>query len=186
VEVAGIRYLVSPELRGRKVKVLYDPSDLAYVLIATPKGGVLQKATPQVPGERPPTPEPAQMGQAKGPGSTYLDLLLAEHERHRRVEMAALRMQPLGETDLDLPGLVAHLEVCRGVALTNLERSAAAAFRRRLKPLDPDEARQTLDGARRRLGPGLHLSEYLQVLEAHVVRVRAASPPSTSLKGTKS
>ena len=186
VEVAGIRYLVSPELRGRKVKVLYDPSDLAYVLIATPKGGVLQKATPQVPGERPPTPEPAPAGQAKGPGSAYLDLLLAEHERHRRVEMAALRMQPLGETDLDLPGLVAHLEVCRGVALTNIERSAAAAFRRRLKPLDPDEARQTLDGARRRLGPGLHLSEYLQVLENHIVRSRAAAAPSTSSKGTKS
>jgi hypothetical protein len=81
--------------------------------------------------------------------------------------------------------LVAHLEVCRGVVLTDAERSAAAAFRRRMKPLDPDVARQSLEGARRRLGPGLHLSEYLQVLEAHVVRVRAATPPSTSQKGSK-
>jgi putative transposase len=185
VEVAGLRYVVSPELRGRKVKVLYDPSDPAYVLIVTPKGGLLQKATPQVPGEVPPAPQPAQEGQPKGLDSTYLDLLLAEHERHRRVEMAALRMSPLLEADLDLPGLVAHLEVCRGVVLTDAERSAAAAFRRRMKPLDPDVARQSLEGARRRLGPGLHLSEYLQVLEAHVVRVRAATPPSTSQKGSK-
>jgi len=185
VEVAGLRYVVSPELRGRKVKALYDPSDPSYVLIVTPKGGLLQKATPQVPGKVPPSPQPAQEGQAKGPGSTYLDLLLAEHERHRRIEMAALRMRPLLEADLDLPGLVAHLEVCRGVVLTDAERSAAAAFRRRMKPLDPDEARQSLEGARRRLGPGLHLSEYLHVLEAHVVRVRAAAPPSTSPKGTK-
>jgi putative transposase len=185
VEAAGIRYAVSPELRGRKVKVLYDPSDPAYVLIVTPKGGVLQKATPQVPGEAPPAPQPAQEEPSIGPGSIYLDMLLAEHERHRRVEMAALRMRPLGEADLDLPGLAAHLEVCRGAALTDAERSAAAAFRRRMKPLDPDEARQVLEGARRRLGPGLHLSEYLQILEAHVVRTRAASTPSPTLKGPK-
>jgi len=30
----------------------------------------------------------------------------------------------------------------------------AAAFRRHLRPLDADEARQGLEGARRRLGPG--------------------------------
>ena len=185
VEVAGLRYVVSPELRGRKVKVLHDPFDPAYVLIVTPKGGVLQKATPQVAGEIPPVLQPAQESPYRGPAPTYLDLLLAEHERHRRVEMAALRMRPLLEADLDLPGLVAHLEVCRGVTLTDVERSAAAAFRRRMKPLDPDEARQALEVARRRLGPGLHLSQYLQVLEAHVVRVRAASTPSTSTKGSK-
>jgi len=91
-------------------------------------------------------------------------------------------MRSPGETDLDLPGLVAHLEVCRGVALTEAERSSAAAFRRRMKPLDPNTARQVLEGARRRLGPGLHLSEYLQVLESHLVRTRAATP-TTHPKG---
>lgn len=183
VEVAGIRYAVSSELRGRKVQVLYDPWDPAYILVATGKGGVLQRATPQEPGQVPPSPEGPPQVSSPAPGSNYLDLLLAQHERHRRVELAALRMRPRDETDLDLPGLIAHLESCRGVALTDAERSAAAQFRRRLKPLDPDLARQALETARRRLGPGLHLDEYLRVLENHVVRARAAAAPS--LKGVK-
>ena len=182
VEVAGVRYVVSSELRGRKVKVLYDPCDPAYILVATAKGGVLQRATPQVPGQDPPSPDAPVEPPAQAPGSNFLDLLLTEHERHRRIELSALRMRSPGETDLDLPGLVAHLEVCRGVALTEAERSSAAAFRRRMKPLDPNTARQVLEGARRRLGPGLHLSEYLQVLESHLVRTRAATP-TTHPKG---
>jgi len=183
VAVAGVRYVVSSELRGRKVRVLYDPCDPSYILVATSKGGVLQRATPQEPGQALPVPEGPPEPPAQAPGSNYLDLLLAEHERHRRIELAALRMRPRGETDLDLPGLVAHLEACRGVGLTDAERSAAASFRRRLKPLDPDLARQALATARRRLGPGLHLDEYLQVLETHLVRARAAA--MTSPKGVK-
>lgn len=186
VEVAGTRYVVSSELRGRKVQVLYDPGDPAYILVATRKGGVLQRATPQVPGQAPPSPEGPPEAPSQAPSSNYLDLLLAEHERHRRVELAALRMRPREENDLDLPGLVAHLEACRGVALSDVERSAAARFRRRLKPLDPDLAHQALAAARRRLGPGLHLDEYLQVLETHVVRARAAAAPSPTPKGAKS
>ena len=185
VEVAGIRYVVASELRGRKVKVLYDPSDPAYVLIATAKGGVLQRATPQVPGEAPPPPTPTQDGQAAPSSRTdYLGLLLAEHEQHKRTELAALRMHAHPYPELDLPILVAHLEVCRGVPLSDPERSSAAAFRRRMKPLDPDEVRRVLEGARRRLGPGLHLSEYLQVLESHLVRTRGATP-TTPPKGDR-
>jgi hypothetical protein len=92
-------------------------------------------------------------------------------------------MQVHPQPELDLPGLVAHLEVCRGVPLSDQERSSAAAFRRRMKPLDPDAVRQALEGARRRLGPGLHLSEYLQVLEDHLVRSRAALKPPNLIKG---
>ena len=185
VAIGGVRYVVSSELRGRKVRVLYDPSDPAYVLIATAKGGVLQRATPQVPGELPPGPMPAQEGHA-GPAShtDYLGLLLAEHEQHKRAELNALRLYAQPYPELDLPGLVAHLEVCRGVPLSDAERSSAAAFRRRMKPLDPDEARRALEGARRRLGPGLHLSEYLQVLESHLVRTRAVTP-TTPPKGDR-
>ena len=184
VVVNGTRYLVASELRGRKVRVLYDPSDSAYVLIATAKGGILQRALPQVPGEVPPAPTSAQSGPAVPATRTdYLGLLLAEHEQHQRAELAALRMQVHPQPELDLPGLVAHLEVCRGVPLSDQERSSAAAFRRRMKPLDPDAVRQALEGARRRLGPGLHLSEYLQVLEDHLVRSRAALKPPNLIKG---
>ena len=85
--------------------------------------------------------------------------------------------------ELDLPGLVALLEACRGATLTDPERSEAAAFRRRLRPLDADEARQGLEGARRRLGPGLHLSQYLQALEAQLVRTRTAAKKAAIPKG---
>ena len=85
--------------------------------------------------------------------------------------------------ELDLPGLVALLEACRGATLTDPERSEAAAFRRRLRPLDAGEARQGLEGARRRFGPGLHLSQYLQALEAQLVRTRTAAKKAATPKG---
>jgi putative transposase len=187
VEVGGTRYVVSSELRGRKVTVLYDPSDPAYVLIATPKGGVLQRAMPQVAGEVPPSPTPTQGGKsAPATHGNYLDLMLAEHEQLRRAELGALRMHVNPHPEVDLPGLAAHLQVCRGGPLTDAELSSAAAFIRRLKPLDPDEVRRVLESARRKLGQGLHLSQYLDVLEHQIVRKRAEAVPSAPTKGKNS
>lgn len=184
VEVAGTRFSVTPALRGRKVQVLYDPSDLAYVLIGF-DGRIVERATPQKPGvipqppDRPPAPE--------GKPTDYLALLRADHERRVRTELSALRLQPPPATELDLPGLVALMESCREASLTDLERSEAAASWRRLRPLEPREAQRSLEGVKRRLGPGLHLSVYLQSLESQVVRARANPSPAklTPPKGTK-
>jgi putative transposase len=180
VEVAGQRFAVSPTLRGRKVQVLYDPNDLAYAIIVY-DGRVVEHATAHKPGVAPeqPLPEPPLAGQR----TDYLGRLLADHEAHRRTELAALRLQAPAAAELDLPGLVALLEACRGVTLTDMERSEAAAFRRRLRPLDAGEARQGLEGARRRFGPGLHLSHYLQALEAQMVRTRTAAKKAATPKG---
>jgi putative transposase len=180
VEVMGQRFAVSPGLRGRKVQVLYDPADLAYVLIVY-DGRVIEHALAHKPGVAPeqPAPEPPLAGKPVD----YLARLLSDHEGRRRAELSALRMQAPVAVELDLPGLVALLEACRGVVLTDPERSEAAAFRRRLRPMDPVEARQGLEGARRRLGPGLHLSQYLQALEAQMVRTRTAARKAATPKG---
>jgi len=180
VEVEGQRFAVSPTLRGRKVQVLYDPNDLAYVIIVY-DGRVIEHALPHQRGVAPEQPEPEL--PLTGRRADYLGRLLADHEAHRRTELAALRLQVPAAAELDLPGLVALLEACRGATLTDPERSEAAAFRRRLRPLDAFEARQGLEGARRRFGPGLHLSQYLQALEAQLVRTRTAAKKAAIPKG---
>ena len=182
VEVAGIRFSVTPTLRGRRVQVLFDPSDLAYVLISF-DGRIVERATPQKPGVTPPQPDPAP--PPKGKPTDYLALLRAGYEQRTRAELSAIRMQPPPAAELDLSGLVALLESCRAAILTDPERSEASAFWRRLRPLDPDSARRILDGAHRRLGPGLHLSIYLKTLEDQVVRTRAAVNTPVPTKGTK-
>jgi len=182
VEVAGTRFAVTPTLRGRRVQVLYDPSDLAYAIIVF-DGRVIEHATTHRPGMAPVQPTPAP--PLEGKPYDYLGQLLSDHERHRRTELAALRMQAPAAAELDLPGLVALLESCRGVTLNDLERSDAAAFRRRLRPLDAGAVRQALEGGRRRLGPGLHLSQYLQALEGQLVRTRLAAKQAATPKGSK-
>jgi hypothetical protein len=181
VEVEGIRFSVTPTLRGRRVRVLYDPSDLAYVIIAF-DGRVVERASPQKPGVVPLQPDPAPA--PKGKPTDYLALLRADHERRVRTELSALRLHPPPVTELDLPGLVARLESCRTAPLSDLERSEAAATWRRLRPLEPGEATRSLEGAQRRLGPGLHLSVYLQALESQVVRARAHPSPAKPVTPT--
>ena len=171
VEVAGQRYAVNAALRGRTVQVLYDPSDPAYVLIAY-DGRIVERAEPQKPGVAPSLPEPSPA--PAGERTDYLAQLRTDYERRMRTELSGLRLSPPPAVELDLPGLVALLEACREALLSDAERSEAARFWRRLRPLEPVQARTFLDGARRRLGPGLHLDVYLQALETQLVRTRSA------------
>ena len=171
VEVMGRRFVVNAALRGRKVQVLYDPSDPAYVLIAY-DGRIVERAEPQKPGVAPPSPDPSPA--LDGERTDYLAQLRADYERRNRAELSALRLRPPPPTELDLPGLVVLLESCREALLSDPERSRAAALWRKLRPLEPTQARAFLDGARRHLGPGLHLDVYLQALETQLVRTRTA------------
>lgn len=169
VEVEGTRYSVHPSLRGRRVHVLFDPFDLAYVLIAY-DGRIVERAFPQKAGVKPIVPD-----ESPGEKQTtdYLALLRADYERRTRTELSALRLRPPPIAELDLPGFVALLERCRTALLTDAERSEASAAWRRLRPIDPDTARAATDRARRRLGEGLHLRLYLEALADHLVRSRA-------------
>jgi putative transposase len=168
VEVLGRRFAVTPSLRGRRVQVLFDPLDLAYVLVAF-DGRIVERAFPQKPGIAPPPPD---QPPAQGKPTDYLALLRADYERRVRTELSALRLVPPATTEIDLPGLIALVERCRTAPLTDPERSLASALWRRLRPIDADAAREALNRARRRFGEGLHLRVYLDALEEYLVRVR--------------
>lgn len=169
VEIAGRRYTVNSSLRGRRIDVLHDPLDPSYVLIAQ-DGRIIERALPQRPGVDPPAvPTPAPQGKP----TDYLALLLADHERSTRAELAALRLGPSRPAaELALPDLVVALERCRGATLAALERAEASAFWRKYRPIDVDTATAALENARRRLGAALHLRVYLDALAAALVRTR--------------
>lgn len=173
VSVGSIRYRVSPALRGRRVDCLYDPFDPAYVLIVF-DGRVVERAYPQKSGEIPPEQAPPSQPH-DGKPTDHLALLRADFERRTQAELAALRLRPptpAPAAELSLVDLVGLLEGCRGATLLTEERTLVSGFWRRLRPLPPDETRQALAHARRRLGERLHLTLYLDSLEQTLVRLR--------------
>jgi putative transposase len=175
VSIAQLRYRVSPSLRGRRVDVLYDPFDPAYVLIVF-DGRVVERAEPQKTGEVPPSPE--EPHKPEGKPTDHLALLRADYEIRTRTELAALRLRPATSAplaELALVDLVVLLEGCRAAALSPQEQSAVSAFWRRLRPLPPEETRASLARLRRRLGERLHLEVYLEALQEQVVRLRTAA-----------
>lgn len=173
VEVHGIRYSVDG-LRGRRVGVLYDPFAPEYVLISF-DGRVVQRAFPQKAGAVFAEPKPHQ----STPRTDYLGLLRRDHERRSQSELAALRLAPAAQaSELALADLLVLLESCRGARLTGDEQKAAAGFWRKMRPIPAEAARQATDAALRRQGRNLHLSVYLDALNAHLFRMRTK-------KGTK-
>jgi hypothetical protein len=178
VEVEGIRFLVHPSLRGRKIQVLYDPLDLAYVLVCF-QGRAVERAHPQ------PANEAALQSEAQpvlqGQRTDYLGRLRADYEARMRQELAAIQVRP-APLEQDVPGLSALLEVCRGTALSAPEAGDVAAFWQRLRPMEVDLTGRLLANARRRLGVGLHLSVYLAALEDQLVRQRSALAEASQSK----
>jgi putative transposase len=170
VEVNNVRYLVDSALRGRRLFVLHDPMDLAYVLIEY-DGRIVERAFPQKPGQ---VPQDAPDASAPaGVKTDYLAMLRADYEARQRAELSALRLQPApAQADLSLLELVALLEQCRAAALTDNERSEVSALFRKLRPIDPEAARAALASACRRLGQALHLRVYLDALQTTLVRQR--------------
>jgi len=183
VEVEGIRFRVHPSLRGRHVQVLFDPLDLAYVLVCF-QGRPVERAYPQPLNEA--VPQPEARPALQGPPTDYLGRMKSYHEVRMRQELASIQIRP-APRELDAPGLVALLESCRGTALTGHEADDALALQQRLRPLDSDLVSGFLANARRRLGVGLHLSVYLAALEDQLVRHRGVAAPAaaTPRKGAR-
>ena len=176
VEVRTMRYVVDPALRGRSVHVLCDPFDPEYVLIEF-DGRILQRAYPQKAGEIAPQPEPA----AKPATATdYLALLRRDYEARTQAELSALNLSTAKPSpELSFADLKALLTTCRGQALSVGEHTELAASFRKLRPIDPHSARRALDGARRRLGTGLHLRVYLELLQTSLIRNRTTKGKSS-------
>lgn len=168
VEVHGIRYRVDG-LRGRRVGVLYDPFALEYVLI-TFDGRVVQRAFPQKAGEIFPEPKP---DGSPTPRTDYLELLRRDHDRRSQSELAALRLAPAPRpSELARADLLVLLESCRGARLTGDEQKLASAFWRKMRPIPAEDARQATDTAVRQQGRNLHLSIYLDAINALLLRMR--------------
>lgn len=169
VEVDTVRYVVDAALRGRRVHVLYDPFDPAYVLVEY-DGRIVQRATPLRPGEVPP-----ELREPQQPEATvdYLALLRADYEARMQRELSAIDLRPRNApAELSLDELVSRLESCRGQVLSVPEHRVVSAFQRKLRPINPQVARETMQSALRRLGAGLHIQIYLDDLQHNLVRAR--------------
>ena len=172
VEVKGLRYVVDPALRGRRVFVLYDPFAPEYVLIEH-QGKILQRAEQQKAGVPPPQPDP-ELAKPNQPPTDYLALLKKKYDQRVQAELGALRIgQPPKKNELTVTELMALLEVCREGELTAPEQNQATAFYRKMRPIEPEIARTALEAARRRLGTALHLSVYLEQLQRTLVTKRS-------------
>lgn len=170
VEIDSVRYVVDPSLRGRRLYVLHDPFDPAYVLIEY-DGRIVQRALPQIPGQKP--PQLPETPAVKGPKTDYLAILRNDYENRIQAELRALDLRPDDPSpELPLIELVSLVESCRGAQLKDRERSEVAALFRKLSPIDPDAARKAFDGIRRRLGTALHLRVYLDAFQTALVRQR--------------
>lgn len=170
VEVCGVRFVVDTALRRRKVAVLYDPHDLSSVLVFF-DGRRIERAVPQVAGERPVAHTPANKPP---PSVDYLDLLRRDHQRRRADATAAIRFRAAPDDDalLTLSRLVERLRVCCGRALGGVEAAHAAAVLHAIAPVEIAIADTALRTAAAALGTGLHASQYLDALRTHVLALR--------------
>jgi putative transposase len=176
VEVCAVAFVVDTALRRRRVDVLYDPHDLGSVLIYF-DGRRIQRALPQVLGE-PPVAAPAQAA-APPPSVDYLGLLVRDHARRRAESTAAIRFRavPADDAQLTVGRLCERLRTCCARPLGPVEQEQAAATLHALAPVEIAIADVALKTAVAVLGPGLHASQYLDALRAHVLRVRRKGPP---------
>jgi len=176
IECQGIRYLADTSLRGRKVHVLYDALDTSYVLVEH-DNRIVQRAEPQRPGHVPQQPEPADLPAER---TDYLQLLRDDYERRVQTELSALDLRAAPtKKELIFADLSALMQTCRGCSLSDFEISQTQAAFRKLRPIEPQVARDALTTAQRQLGTGLHVSVYLDALQSTLVRHRTK-------KGTKS
>jgi putative transposase len=177
VEVDGRRYVVDPALRGRRLHVLHDPFDPAYVLIEH-DGHTIQRALLQRAGQ--PPPELPETIATKEPKTNYLEVLRKDFERHTQAELRALDLRPAAAPpELPLLKLVALVESCRGAQLTDREHTEVAALFRKLQPIEPEAAKRAFKGIRRSLGTALHLRVYLDAFQEAMVRQRAKTGGTT-------
>lgn len=175
VEVCGVAFVVDTALRRRKVSVLYDPHDLSSVLVFF-DGRRIQRAVPQRPGEPPVAHTPATRPP---PSVDYLGLLRRDHQRRRADATAAIRFRaaPDDAAQLTLSRLVERLRVCCGRDLGDVEAAHAAAVLHAIAPVEIAIADTALRTAAASLGAGLHASQYLEALRAHVLGLRQKGRP---------
>jgi len=174
IRIGGNRYQVDPELRDReKVEVRYDPFDLTRVEVWV-DGRFYQVAVPlalnktSLSRRAETAPAPTQLSMS------YLKLLRAQHDRRLAEEVERLRFSDLPK---QLPGatggvapFLALLHLGLGRDLTEAETREAREFWATYGPLDIRLCQQALERACRDLGPGRHISTYLEEIRRRARR----------------
>jgi len=161
VSVLGQRFLCESFLRGRKVKVRFDPSDLSFVEIFL-DGERVQRAFPQPINATPePHPEPEQVTQSVD----YLALIRRDYDR-RLLEHA----RPLAYADLRIDegfGAEQFVEVLSSLAGLRLRAPGRAEVRslwETFGPLPEELVRIGCEHAVRMHGRGRHPRVYLDAI----------------------
>jgi transposase InsO family protein len=172
VEVEKVSFLVETFLRGRWVRVYYDPHRLDDVLVYF-KGKRVQRALPARPNEKPqPTPERPTAAPLT---FDYLSSLRAAYDQ--RVAEAARRLSLSEWTPTPSFDLKAFLDLCAqmlGKDLSPYERDALTVAFNTVGPFSEPTSRLALEHALKLRGRGLHVSLYTHYLKTfHLEALRA-------------
>lgn len=166
VAVLGRRFLCDASLRGRKVEIRFDPSDLASVLIFD-GGQRFQRAFPQPLNAR---PEPAEVHELPEPTVDYLALVREDYDR-KLLE----RARPLAYVELSTdPGFDGEqfLKLVRqlaGLTPQGAQDREISAFWDTFGPLPESLVRIACEHAVRLHGRGRHPRVYLHALKTLVL-----------------
>ena len=171
VEIEGVRFLVENFLRGRWVRVYYDPHELQDILVYLKKKRV-QRAFVAKPNE-PPQPRP-ERPTAAPPRFDYLVALRADYDR--RIVQQAKHLSLSDWTPDPSFSLSAFLALCAqmlGKELSPYESEDLTAVFGAVGPFSETTCRLALEHAVRLCGRGLHVSVYSHYLRIfHLAAVR--------------
>jgi transposase InsO family protein len=171
VEVDGVRFLVETFLRGRWVRVYYDPHCLQDILVYL-NGKRVQRAFVARPNEHP-QPEP-ERPTVSPPRFDYLAALRADYDR--RIVQQAKHLS-LSEWTADPAfSLAAFLRLCAemlGKDLSPYESEDLTLAFQTVGPFSEQTCRLALEHALKLRGRGLHVSVYSHYLRTfHLAAVR--------------
>jgi putative transposase len=166
VSVLATEFLCESFLKGRKVRVRFDPRDLSSVLVFL-DGEKAQTAFPRPVNAR---PEPEPTPEVVARSVDYLELLRRDYDK-KLLEHA----RPLAYAKLDLdPGfdVERYLDVVKGLAglaLRAAEKRALVAFWDTFGPLPEYLVRIGVEHAVRMQGRGRHVDAYLHAVKTLVL-----------------
>lgn len=168
VSVEGRRFTCDPALRGRSVRVRYDPQDLSSVLIFL-DGKRFGQAFPQIQGEKPephPPDEPAPVAQSVD----YLALLRRDFdqkllEQAKPLAYVNLALDP-GFREEDFVRVVCDLS---GIKVAPVTRRELLAFWEQYGPLPETLVRTGVEHAIRMQGRDRHPRIYLHAIRTLVI-----------------
>jgi len=176
VEIDGVCFLVETFLRGRWVRVYYDPHCLEDVLVYLGKKRV-QRAFVAQPNEH---PQPRPERPTATPASfDYLTALRADYDR--RIVQQAKHLSLSNWTPDPAFSLGDFLQLCAcvlGKDLSHYEREDLTLAFRTVGPFSEATCRLALEHALKLRGRGLHISVYSQYLRSfHLAALRELAAP---------